>query len=501
MPRLRQLLQSGAPELFAALTRSWEIAQKDWLPAISPSEGSYNSQPHFANVERHLEELLASSSESAAVTLRLSNLEVYLLLASVLFHDYGRVHGNVDHAKGSAQALMEQFAAFGIPSAGLAASLARIALYHDPLSAADKRIPAAARQTKIIRIRQTLRTVRIEPYGPARELYVAVLLALADHMDGSILRAVPPHIISNDVVGIKGAFRRLVSGTSYDSATCTLKTCLNGFDRASDENPGAFDYRHLYRHFLRWQSSSKNSANQPPAKTAIPPAASGASKRNCPLFRDLVSNCCDFSPGSDYFTPSKMFYLCLAGQGGHQARYMIERKILRDKVTNEKRPTPTIWPADYLLAIVLNDIRTNRGFLKNIKEDLYEMGLPIDDWLVEFNSEVYDADGNRVSEPMLPVGLLQRVAAAMWELRLRLFGSGILSYEVLADSLRMENVALVRLAVQRIVGRVPADEFGRKLVAAGASGWCWNVPADGLDQDAGLDQILKAVAPSPAAQP
>src|SRR5688500_6267629 len=133
MPSLRTCLQVDSPELYAALLRSWEIAQKEWLPSVIPSEGSYNSLPHFANIEHHLDSLLGAAADSPATTLRLSRLETYLLLAAVLFHDFGRVCGDTDHAAASARMLPQQFTALGIPTLELAMSLARIALYHDPL--------------------------------------------------------------------------------------------------------------------------------------------------------------------------------------------------------------------------------------------------------------------------------------------------------------------------------------------------------------------------------
>ena len=159
MPTLRNRLESDSPELFAALLRSWEIAQKEWLPAVSPSEGSYNSLPHFKNIEHHLDSLLSSAGE-CPTTIRLSTLDVYLLLSAVLFHDFGRVYGDADHAAASARSLPEHFAALGIPTRELALSLSRIALYHDPVTAKDKEDNRTMEKLK--RAKESLRDVRIE---------------------------------------------------------------------------------------------------------------------------------------------------------------------------------------------------------------------------------------------------------------------------------------------------------------------------------------------------
>ena len=249
MTTLRQRLQRDCPELYAALIRSWEIAHKEWLPAVIPSEGSYNSLPHFTNIEHHLDSLLDAAGDGAATALQLSKLELYLLLASVLFHDFGRVYGDTDHAAASARVLPERFMALGIPSVELAWSLSRIARYHDPLTQQDKSDPHRKRLT-FERTKKALRDVRIEPYGTARELYVGTLLALGDHMDGSVSRAMPRYIWGDEEIGFKGAFRRLVSGTGYDPATYTLKTTLAGFEEP-DENRDPFEFEKVYQKFVR----------------------------------------------------------------------------------------------------------------------------------------------------------------------------------------------------------------------------------------------------------
>jgi hypothetical protein len=361
MPSLRQRLQSESPELHAALLRSWEIAQNEWLPAIAPSEGSFNSQPHFSHIEQHLEALLGPAAESAATKLQLTGLEVYLLLAGVLFHDLGRVHGEADHAFASARDLQDHFAALGIPNFELASSLARIARYHDPRKNVDGEAGGAGAE----RVKRTLRDIRLEPYGVARELYVATLLALADHMDGSYRRALPRYVAPDDVVGFKGAFRRLVSGTGYDPATCTLKTCLNGFAEASDRKPGAFAYGKTYRHFQRALHTPPDFHWGPIPKVDRQPAKGG---KPCDLWRELLRICCPDLTGS---APSRMFRRSLAAA---TTRAFILRRTPGGAGKAGAPAGQAIWPADYLLARVLNDLRVNREFLKTVQEDLRETG-------------------------------------------------------------------------------------------------------------------------------
>jgi hypothetical protein len=102
--------------------------------------------------------------------------------------------------------------------------------------------------------------------------------------------------------------------------------------------------------------------------------------------------------------------------------------------------------------------------------------LPVREWFIEFDSEVYDDSGSRTQEPALGPECLQEIATEAWNLGTRLMVRQPLSYEVLADALRTENVALVKLAMRRIARRAQAQERrreGRNPLFAGASGWSW----------------------------
>ena len=459
MASLRQRLQLESPELYSALQRSWEIAQKEWLPAVKPSEGSYNSLPHFTNIEHHLENLLGGASNSPATTLRLSTLEVYLLLAAVLFHDFGRVYGDLDHAVSSAATLPEHFAALGIPTREIATSLSRIALYHDPLTQEEKASPTL-KKTKLKKAKAALREIHAEPYGEARELYVGTLLALADHMDGSVKRALPRYVEPDDMIGFKGAFRRLVSGTAYDPATYTLKTSLNDF-----EGPSQFEFEQLYPKFVwKYRSPAEGQPNnaQPIGRAEF----MSDNNSRCDLFKLLA----DFAD-QPHIKPSVLFFTCLSANRRHPQTRVIERRISVTEQTNERHMVLSVWPADYVLAVVLNDLHVNQSFLNSVKDDLNEMGLPIYGWFAEYRSEVFNAEGNRSSEPVLSFKFLARAVEEMWELGCRLLVGGVVSYEILADSLRIENVALVRLAVQRIAHLIHEK---CPSIVAGTTGWRWN---------------------------
>lgn len=484
MSSLRQRLERDSPTLYKAFQRSWDIAVREWLPAIASSEGSYNSLPHFENIEYHLESLLGAAAESPATTLKLSVLEIYLLLASVLFHDFGRVYGDADHADASAKKLPEHFNALGIPSIELAGSLSRIALFHDPLTAKDK-LNAIARNEKLKFAKKALRDVRIEPFGSARELYVGTLLALADHMDASTRRAAPRYIVQDERVGFKGGFRRLVSGTGYDPATYSLKTSLSGFEGSTE----LLEFEKLYPNFLRMYHRSTPGV-QPDQDKNIPLPEMKGGEQTVDLY-DRMIKACDPPPANK--TPSAMFFKSLLARTSKSSHcYVLERKITQVVQTKEQTPVSSLWPADFLLAVVLNDLHANNIFLDSIRNELDQMGLPVHGWFIEFGSEVFDHQGNLTHEPTLPVEFLIRVAEEMWFLGCKLLVSGFVTYDVLADSLRIENVSLARLAAQRIACMIDAQPA--IIIIAGTSGWRWNKPESGQwSEDVALKPILDAL--------
>lgn len=463
MPSLKSILQHESSELYECLIRSWGIAQQEWLPTIRSSEGSFNSSPHFNGVERHLNGLLGAAHDSTVMRLKLTPLEIYLLLSAVLFHDFGRVRGDKDHAEVTADLLPVHFTALGLPSSEIASSLSRIALYHDPISSRYKN--SANSKVRLMEVKRALRDIRIEPYGTARELYVATLLAVADHMDGSARRSVPRYVEGDENIGFKGAFRRMVSGTDYDPATLSIKTCLSGFMCPIDEDHSQFDYPKRYAAFRKKGESGETAK--------ITDDARSAPEKICQLFSAMAESC---SLPFHMHRPSMVFWKALKSIDPRGPGYTIERAITKDESTGDKFIAEGEWPADYLLAIILNDLHENRIFLQRVRSELLEMGLPVLEWFVEFDGEVYDAAGQRTNEKVLPHDFLCEVLDEMHYLSMRIIMPGQHSYDVLADSLRTESVRTVRLAAQRISRRSRINRpnaLTELAVFAGLSGWKW----------------------------
>jgi hypothetical protein len=446
MSLLRERLLRESPVLHEALLKSWEVASGKWLSSIKTSLGSYNSAPHFRNIEGHLERLLVEPKEREPDALRvpLSTLELYLLLASVLFHDVGRVTDDMDHPYHSQALLKERYRDLGIPNRELAHSLGRIAPVHDP---GHKYSPPEVKRNEIHEAIEALEDVVIEPFGRARELYVAALLALGDHLDASVARTEPVYVRSDGEVDIKGAFRRLVLGSYYDPATECIKTSLdcscleysntnwnNAFTLEFDEP----DWLKKARSDSDWVKRTKD-LEQLRELLEVRKKLEDQIGRDQAGFLNLPPN-----KGTELYrdiglhkvqTPRKLFECAL--RTNQKIPIILKRK------KNEKG----VWPPDYLFATVLNDLGKNREFLRESQEYFDEMGLPVRAWLIEYKGKTYGPDGEPEPEPVFFDRFLRSVADGIIDLSCHAFAHGRFTYEVLANYLRETNTGLVRRAV------------------------------------------------------
>lgn len=103
MSLMRERLKELSPELWQSLENSWKIALTDWLPKVDMGSktDSSNSFPHLHNLEHQLDRVILGYEEyhnqrSSGRLLALSCAEIYVICASILFHDLGRIYQNRD---------------------------------------------------------------------------------------------------------------------------------------------------------------------------------------------------------------------------------------------------------------------------------------------------------------------------------------------------------------------------------------------------------------------
>ena len=269
MKRVRERLKELDYKLYESLVRSHEIAWNEWLPALSVQQDSYNSFPHIRNLEMYLDIIVTAYEEGSKREFFVSAVEMYIILAAILFHDIGKINkkdGRPDtHASessliicGSTELLKEEgeggkpdthagesslpicdstaplereskgdnrhnnyrvWAPLGIPSYELALSIGRICEYHD----IDKVRDEAQRRL----LRNRLTSIYIDAYGEVRQRALASLLTLVDHLDNTYTRIMPEYLRGAGEIKIVGAFRRVITGVYIDLKMHIVRTALN----------------------------------------------------------------------------------------------------------------------------------------------------------------------------------------------------------------------------------------------------------------------------------
>jgi hypothetical protein len=197
---LRDVLRTADGELSECLERMWTRAHLDWLPLLAFDEGSHTGLPHLRDVERNADRMVPDS-----VKQRLAPAEVFLLLASVLLHDIGKIYvEGPEHADVSAKCIRENWAELGLPDERIARHCATLAQAH------VHRTPGEAG------LANTMFTA-LAPYGGLRLPFLAAVLRLADEADSTWTRTARLHILKRmrQEEPPRKAFRRLVDEVQF----------------------------------------------------------------------------------------------------------------------------------------------------------------------------------------------------------------------------------------------------------------------------------------------
>lgn len=481
-PSLRALLAQTAPELHAALERSWKVALEEWLPAVPPSHDSFNSYPHLRNVEAHLSKVVADvdSVLRSSPSVDLRPAEVYILLASILFHDFGRAVRveQPKHPVLSARGIVKHYGILGIPSLELARCIAAISLAHDP--------PPTWAPT-------ALYDVVIDPYGEIRQRFLRALLFLGDHMDASYMRARLHYTETPTGLETVGLFRRSVRGVYADCEAQAVRVVLSDMmpwdtsEVAPDSTPVALQ-NHATQFTTRYTFLNKQSADD---LTGLehPQEFTRAIQAHCPpsaplaLWQFLQSQSTpippwfplDFSRLLDKLSVSDW----MVALGCLQVR-LEPASPLADPI--DQYP----WPHRALLATLMHDVGKNHRELSSIRNDLAAAKIYLRAWLLDHREHLYTRFGLETYEPILTAPLLERIAESMWRLSLSIFGCSRFTYAELASEAREPNLPLVRRAVRRLaiiercelwqglIDHQQEDADGADMLWAGVAHWRWS---------------------------
>ena len=521
--RLREYLKVHDPKLYAALLRNWETAWEEWLPALSASGGSFNSYPHIRNVEHHVDCLLMEGAAGAPgdpgrLRVPLSPVEVYVLLAGVLFHDIGRITPKGDHGVESQKQVENSFASLGIPSRELAGSIGRICAYH------STKEPAGSS-------RSNLEDTVIDPYGRVRESVLGPLLLLADHLDSAFTRVLPHYLCPPGNLGPVGAFRDVVRGVEVDHGACLVRTVLGTVGIPPGDTPEPrFEYE-VPRGFLvpgkdplQWDAKVKESEGTLFTKSLTEHVCEQVAGKTQQAEEELKKEPCNGGKPRPQdvliWATLKRLRAChesrhtvrLAGirpgralrlvQGpplakallGEEAEFTVldwllarqEMRLVRGAQAAMDFKGGAGWPPAKILAIIMGDVAVNAQALTAIEDPLAAAGLPLRAWLIESKERLFNPWGEETFEPIFTLKYLEEVAEKMWDLSTRIFGDSLFTYRSLADHLREPDAEKVRKAVRRIsVVTRRLMKTTRELIWAGDERWRWNCgrpDADGPEQ-------------------
>ena len=448
-PTLRERLKQADPELASDLEFQWQIATHEWLPSVPPSKDSSNSLPHLRNIEAHLNDVFGTLQRQnpAASMLDMRPVELYVLLASVLFHDLGRVlpetHG-VDHGATTRTYLTERYNDFGVRNRELAHSIGSICGSHN----VKPRDRWRAEQ------KLNLGDVVIDPYGLVREPMIAALLTLGDHMDGSHTRVVPDYLKKNKEV--LGSFRNIVRGVAVDPASrCVRTTVVPARDAVTVRSSSGWKAQPRP---IRYERDPEDKSGWWTARLA---EATGVDRIALRRWSNL-----------DGINMARVTRLC--GRLRGEAQFDLRQQLMTWKVIRVAAE-PIGWDRATLLAIVMGDVRSNAEALYSIRDHLAAVGLPLATWLVDHGGHLYTPDCRESYEPRLDKRYLGEIANTMWELSSRVFGVSQFTYPELASQLGDRDVARARLAAKRLAMVTSKGEDGYSPIWAGDETWMWRV--------------------------
>jgi hypothetical protein len=529
MQYVRGKLKECSPELYETLERNWEIAFDEWLPALDAKNDSFNSYPHLRNLESHLDDIVAAfeARREGNKPFFASAIEMYAMLAAILFHDIGKIYSNEGHGGKSAEVVRDNRAELGIPSDAIADAIAKVCDFHDtkPDSVAEKLIKTS--------------TVLIDPYGEVRERCLAVMLYLVDHLDSSFLRAIPNYLIPLEDKKIVGAFRSVVQGVSVDLEGQFVRAELGEMprDAAKGKETDHADWlRVVYSPQWSpdtiipeyWKESREYLQCAEDTKIVDPSMSFGALPekygakilqkillgeiKETPRFLEMImrkhlrvskvkwsgkeildldgekSGKLDKSlrgeintiVDGDKYGILRESPASAHGKGGHD-RSEPEKELEKElcERVNALKDRHIKWPRPLILAMLLGDIRENNASIAPIRSALFALGIPVREWLIEYKEHLYTDTGEETFEPIFNREYLLRTVDCMWQLSTGIFGESLFSYRTLASQLREGDEKKVRLAVRRV--GIVANSFAAEeksessAIWVGLDGWKWVV--------------------------
>ena len=303
-------LSSLNPVLFATYKKTEEVAINHWYPGMSQSNGSVNSYPHVQGIIYQLSIVLYHPQ----CVIKLTDVELYLLLTSILLHDIGKVKQKEEHGLASRDLIKEHWAELKIESDQIQYIIQNICYLHDrgddTFRDVYQRLPADE---------------YIDRYGRVRPRLLGALLYLGDHMDNSYTRTISEEFTNH--------FRKYVLGVHFQPEQQMITTVIP---------PEAFFH-------------TVKEGEKAPLDAAFVKHILGS----LAVFLDAEVN---------------------AGP---------EKSGTKDKEPHGIHPGEHNYIDLEALLYLMRDTYENDRCLKNIKDELYMLGMPIKKWMIECKGHLF----------------------------------------------------------------------------------------------------------------
>jgi hypothetical protein len=204
MITFRQMLKEreskGDTCLYSALEEIFQDGLKSWLSLLGEKDKSFLGIPHTQNVETHIDNAVPDSVKRG-----FSSTEIFVLLASVLLHDIGKLKKDaLPHSPKSCQIIQKNWAFLRIPSHQLSIWISAVSCSHTwPTPFPPKIFEKEKRKICPKDVRKDCElTCEIEEFselnlhheaddGPVRLDWIATLLRIGDEVDNFNRRTLP----------------------------------------------------------------------------------------------------------------------------------------------------------------------------------------------------------------------------------------------------------------------------------------------------------------------
>jgi hypothetical protein len=527
-------LKAADESLYNALEASKQVVNDSFFPkmAVSYDKDSLNSFPHIRDLEIYLNEILGSHDDifNPSSPVYISSQELYIILASILFHDIGRTISNKSHGKHSKDIILAKdgygFLRLKIPSKELAEAIGFICEYHEPENIADCRLNSILTDKGLIRVRE-----------------LAALLVLLDDMDSTYRRLAPLFVTGKEErTDSVAAFRDIIRGIKLDEKRKAVIVAIDNDFYSSNElkekkngdtkdkrlpNPDQWNNKYLINdellddnnQFDRTKIMKVLSDNELKFKynlddiiglfdktflySTIELINETTSDRTKEIVKDSfkkkdyaikelsnkeLKKILDISPLFDVPADENekqfkhIFYQF--GTTNNKKSDEIENPfqikslitlLMNDiiRVTIPLENKKNKWPAIVLISLVISSLKKSYADLKYKCNFLQRLGLPVNSWLILYNDRLYNCYGRETYEPIFTKHYLIDVAECMWKLSTRVFGQTFFSYQTLASAMVEPDLEKIKLAVERISIITREEKPVKTWIWSDKDGWRW----------------------------